>query len=244
MYVINSSDAFLIENINSGSTSMVSNVAGEAIGIPSATTFSQASLSGISVLRQTGQSSSGPIVHIATGSADGKGTMTVNDNQNNAGTFTTSSTALNFTVASSGRVTFTGGSTPPVLYLYGQNQGFLIGTDPNVTFGILGPQATDPFSNTSFSGTYMFGTENPSASTVTMESGVLTANGNGNVTGTSDQSSSAGLTQDQSLNFTYTFPANGVGNVGSGTTGILISGNKLVFINNSSTNPTINVVEK
>jgi hypothetical protein len=29
--------------------------------------------------------------------------MTVNDNQNNAGTFTTSSTARNFTVASNGR---------------------------------------------------------------------------------------------------------------------------------------------
>jgi hypothetical protein len=50
--------------------------------------------------------------------------------------------------------------------------------------------------------------------------------------------------QNQSLNLTYSFPANGVGNVGSNTTAILISGNKLVFINNTSANPTITVVEK
>jgi hypothetical protein len=53
-----------------------------------------------------------------------------------------------------------------------------------------------------------------------------------------------GSTQNQSFNFTYSFPTSGVGNVGSGTTAILISGNKLVFINNTSTNPTITVVEK
>jgi hypothetical protein len=95
-----------------------------------------------------------------------------------------------------------------------------------------------------FSGAYLFGTENPSASTVTMESGVPTADGNGNAAGTSDQSSSRGLTQNQGFNLTYSFPTNGVGNVGSGTTAILVSGNKLVFINNTSTNPTITVVEK
>ena len=90
----------------------------------------------------------------------------------------------------------------------------------------------------------MFGVENPTTSTVTMESGAQTADGNGNAVGTSDQSSSAGLMQNQSLNLTYTFPAYGVGIVGSGTTVILISGNKLVFINNTSTAPTITVVEQ
>jgi hypothetical protein len=234
MYMTNSSDVFLVSDI----------VDGEAFGIPAATTFSQASLSGISVLRQTAQSSNGPIVDIAIASADGKGALTVNDNINNAGTFTTSSTAFTYAVASNGRVTLTGGSNPPVLYLYGQNQGFLVGTDPDATFGILEPQAAGPFSNASFSGAYTFGIENPSASTVTMDSGVVTAEGNGNAAGTSDQSSSTGLAQNQSFNFTYAFQANGVGNVGSGTTAVLISGNKLVFINNTSTNPTITVVEK
>lgn len=240
-YVLNSGDAFLIANNNNRDA--VQGV-GEAIGIPSGTAFTQASLNGASVLRETAQSSGGLVVDIATVSADGKGAMTVNDNTNNAGTFSSSSTALNYIVASNGRVTITGSSTPPVIYLYGQNQGFLVGTDPDVTFGILEPQAPGPFSNASFSGAYMFGTENPTASTVTLESGVITSDGKGNAAGTVDQSSPTGLTQNQALSFTYSISANGTGNVGSGTTAILISGNKLVFINNTSSNPTITVVEQ
>lgn len=235
-YMINRSDAFLVV------FSDVWAAGGEAIGIPSGTTFTQGSLSGAGVLRDTARSSSSPIVDVATVSSNGTGAMTVNDNINNAGAFTSSSTALNYVVSSNGRVALTGGSTPPVIYLYGENQGFLVGTDADVTFGILEPQAAGPFSNASFSGTYTLGTENPSASTVTMESGVVTADGNGNAAGTADEST--GLTQNQSLNFIYSIPANGTGNVGSNTTAIMISGNKLVFINNTSTNPTITVVEK
>jgi hypothetical protein len=238
VYLINSGDAFLIVNND------VWGAAGEAFGVPSTTTFTQASLNGVAVLRETAQTAIGPIVDIATANANGTGTITVNDNINNAGTFTTSGSALNYVVASNGRVALSGGTTPPVLYLYGPNQGFLVGTDANVSFGILEPQAAGPFSKASFSGAYMLGTENPSARTVTLESGVVTADGKGNAAGISDQSSSAGLAQNQGLNFTYTFAADGTGNIGSGTTAILISGNKLVFINNASPNPTITVVEK
>lgn len=67
--------------------------------------------------------------------------------------------------------------------------------------------------------------------------------GAGNVAGTFDQSNLAGLTQNQSLSLTYSVSANGAGTFGSGTTASLVSGNKLVFINNTST-PAITVVEK
>jgi hypothetical protein len=237
VYMINSGDAFVV-------STDVAVASGEAIGVPSTATFTQASLNGISVLRGTAQSASGPIVDIATANADGKGSLTVNDNVNNAGTFTTGSSLLNYVVASNGRVMTTGGSTPPVLYLYGQNQGFLVGTDPDVTFGIVEPQAAGPFSDASLSGAYMDGTENPSASTVTMESAAVTPDGSGNATGTSDQSSSAGLAQNQPGSLTYSIAADGTGTFGSNTTAILVSGNKLVFISNTSANPTITVVEK
>ena len=238
--------AFVIYMINSGVSFLMSDAgfAGEALAIPSGTAFTQASLNGAAVLRGTGLSSNGPIVDIALATADGKSAMTVNDNINNAGTFTSISTALNFIVAANGRVALTGGSNPPVVYLYGENQGFLVSTDANATFGILESQTAGPFSDSSFSGAYIFGTENSSASSVTIESGVLTADGNGNASGTSDQSTATGSAPEQSLSFTYSFPANGVGNVGSGTTAILISGNKLVFINNTSAAPTVTVVEK
>jgi len=119
-----------------------------------------------------------------------------------------------------------------------------VGTDPDVTFGIVEPQAAGPFSDASLSGAYMDGAENPSASTVTLESAAVTPDGSGNATGTSDQSSSAGLAQNQPVILTYSIAADGRGTFGSNTTAILVSGNKLVFISNTSSSPTITVVDK
>jgi len=236
-YMISSSDALLM-NSNFGE------VSGEAIGVPSAATFTQASLNGASVLRETSQSATGPVVDIALASANGTGAITVNDHIDSAGTFTSDSTPLNYTVAANGRVTTTGGAAPPVLYLYGQNAGFLVGSDPNVSFGILESQAAGPFSATSFSGAYTFGTENPSAGSVALQTGVLVADGISSTSGTSDQSSSAGLVQNQAFSPGFTVTANGTGTLGSGTTAILISGNKLVFLLNPNSTPAITVVEK
>jgi hypothetical protein len=141
-------------------------------------------------------------------------------------------------------VTLTGTTTPPVLYLYGKNQGFLVGTDLAVDFGVFEPQDAGPFNNMSASGAYMFGTENPSASNVTLQSGVPSLDGAGNVTGKSDQSNSTGLTQNQALNFMYNLSSNGKGFFGPNTTVILINANKLVFMDNASATPTITVIEK
>ena len=103
-------------------------------------------------------SAAGPVVDLASLSVDGLGNFTTNDNVNSAGVFATSSTTLSYQVASNGRVTLAGTSTPPILYLYAPNQGFLLGTDANVTFGILEPQTGGPFSDASFSGAYILGT--------------------------------------------------------------------------------------
>lgn len=244
-YMVNASDLFLVNSVvppcGPGCNSQYG---GEAIGIASGTVFSNASLNGLSVLRGTGQATNGPMANVALASANGNSAITLANHINNAGTFATSSSALTYAVDSAGRVTISGGSTPPVLYLYGLNEGFLVGTDGDATFGILEPQAAGPFSDTSFSGAYTFGTEDLLTDTVAGESGVVTADGHGGAPGSGDQSSPAGLAQNQNLNFVYSFPANGVGNVGSGTTAILISDHKLVFISNTSANPTITVVEK
>jgi hypothetical protein len=238
LYQINPMDAFFMLNNDLWGAS------GEAIGIPSGSIFSESSLNGAAVLRETGQSAAGPVVDLATVSADGGGNLTTNDNVNSAGVFTTSSTPLTYQVASNGRVTLAGISTPPVLHLYGPNQGFLLGTDANVTYGILEPQSGSPFSDSSFSGAYTLGTENPSSATVTLESGIVSADGGGNASGTFDQSSSAGIRQNQTLKINYYISGNGTGNMGSGTTAIVISDSKLAFINNTNPNPTISVVEK
>ena len=236
LYMVNSSDIFF------ESTDGI--FSGEGIGVPTGTTFTQASLTSAAVIRKTAQLSAGPIVDIALASSNGTGGINITDNTNNAGTFSSGTTPFTYTVASNGRVTLIGGTKPPVFYLFGQNAGFLVGTDANVEFGIIEPQAAGPFSAASLSGGYTLGTENPSSMTVALESGVATPDGAGNVAGTSDQSSSAGLAQNQNLALSYSVLPNGTGTFGTGTTAILISGSKLVFINNSSATPTITIVEK
>jgi hypothetical protein len=236
LYMVNSSDIFF------ESTDGI--FSGEAIGVPTGTTFTQASLNGVAVIRKTAQLSTGPIVDIALVSANGTGGINITDNTNNAGTFSSGMTPFTYTVASNGRVTLMGGTKPPVIYLYGSNAGFLVGTDTNVEFGFMESQATVTLNAALLSGAYTLGTENPSAVTVSLESGVATPDGAGNVAGTSDQSSSAGLAQNQSFALSYSVLPNGTGTFGTGTTAILISGSKLVFINNTSATPTITAVEK
>src|ERR1700731_4663773 len=236
LYMVSSGDVFFV-GFGPGQHG------GEAVGVLSGTTFTQASLNGTAVFRKTAQST-GPIVDVALASANATGGISITDNTNSAGTFSTGTTAFTYTVASNGRVTLTGGTNPPVLYLYGKNAGFLVGTDANVDFGAIEAQAAGPFNNASLSGAYTLGTENPSTDTAALESAAVTLNGAGTVSGTSDQSSPAGLVQNQNLSLTYSVGANGQGSFGSGTTAILISGNKVVFINNTSVTPTIIVVEK
>ena len=237
LYMVSSGDVFFV-GLGAGQHG------GEAVGVPSGTTFTQTSLNGAGVFRKTAQSITGPIVDVALSSANGTGGISIMDNTNNAGTFSSGTTAFTYTVESNGRVTLTGGTNPPVLYLYGKNAGFLVGTDANVEFGAIEPQAAGPFDNASLSGAYTLGTENPSTDTAALESGAVTLNGAGIVAGILDQSSPAGLVQNQNVSLTYSVGATGAGSFGSGTTAILISGNKAVFINNTSATPTITVVEK
>ena len=234
-YMINSSNVLLM-NVSQP------HIAGEAFGISSGEAFSQSSLNGPSVIRKSGWS-----VDLATASSDGAGSMTTHDNINDHGTFTTSSATFGYEVAANGRVTLTGGSSPPVLYLVGQNLGFLIGTDPQVlTLGFIEPQAVGPFSNASLSGGFLLGTEVMESFGGSVESGVVNLDGAGNTTGTSDQSSSnaPGLEQNKPFNSTYSISADGTGTFGSDTTAILISESKLVYISNTSPVPTVTVVEK
>ena len=236
LYMVSNNEVFL--------ASPSPNYIGEAVAVPAGTILTQISLNGAAVFRKTAQLTTGPIVDIALATANGTGGITIKDNLNNAGTFTQSSTPLTYSVSSNGRVTLMGGTNPPVLYLYGPNEGFLVGTDTNVESGIVEPQAAGPFNLATLSGPYIFGTENASASTDTLETGVAALDGAGNVVGTMDESSSAGMVQNQNVAIPYTLAADGTGSFGSGTTAILVSGNKLVFINNTSATPTITVVEK
>jgi Abnormal spindle-like microcephaly-assoc'd, ASPM-SPD-2-Hydin len=234
-YMIDSDEALL-------TNTQQPHLAGKAIGIPSGQAFSQSSLLGPSVIR-----TSGFAAELATASSDGIGFITTHDNINSQGTFTTSSTTYAYQVAASGRVTLTGGISPPVLYLVGQNRGFLIGTDPQVlTLGFIEPQAAGPFSNASLSGGFVLGTELNVLYGGTVESGLVNLDGAGSATGTTDRSSSdgSGLQQNLPFNSTYAVSADGTGFFGTDTFAVLISANKLAYISKTSPTPTVTMVER
>ena len=104
--------------------------------------------------------------------------------QSSTGTY-----AIDTSGAKTGRVTLTGfsaqfGATPPVLYLDGPNAGYLVGTDPQVTSGLMEIQSGSPYNNASVDGNYAGGSIWPAISGVTNSVTSLFANGIGNITGT------------------------------------------------------------
>ena len=85
-----------------------------------------------------------------------------------------------YSVAANGRVTLSSSfeTNPPILYLVGRNQAFVVGTDSLVTSGILDAQSSPPFTNLSILGTYLGGTVTPALSSVTNAASWAFSDGN------------------------------------------------------------------
>jgi hypothetical protein len=82
------------------------------------------------------------------------------------------------------------------MYLVSQNQAFIVGTDPAVTFGFMDQQSGAPFSDTSLSGTYAGGSFAPADPAVSNIVSIAVA-GPGAVNFTTDVSNTGGLSQTQ-----------------------------------------------
>jgi hypothetical protein len=124
-----------------------------------------------------------------------------------------------------GRVLLAGfGGTPPVLYLVNQNQAFLVGTDGNVTSGVLAPQAAGttgvPLSNVSVLGAYVGGSVLPTLPALTNQVDWLFSDGNGNIN-ISQDSSGPGGPQTNQFAVTYQVDATGRAPVESNPGGTL-----------------------
>ena len=132
----------------------------------------------VRTLSGLGTTGTGAKVDIGLFDADGAGNSTYSSQYNDEGTFANASAAGTYSAAQSGRVliNLTGA---PVSYLIGPNAGFAIGTNAKVSFGSFEAQASGPFSDGSFSGTYIFGTESTVLQETTVGSGALTADGSG-----------------------------------------------------------------
>jgi hypothetical protein len=127
-----------------------------------------------------------------------------NNNTSPTGAIQTSSGT--YSVASTnGRTILTGtglASSDPVLYLVQANQGFLVGTDPAVTFGFMKGQSPP----LALSGIYAGGSIAPILPGPSGEVDAASADGSGTLTLTYYASTSGGLLANQSLILGYSSP--------------------------------------
>jgi hypothetical protein len=136
--------------------------------------FTDSSLHGVGVIEVTGTDVSGgsPVSEAEAGllTTDGDGGGSISIDQNDWGTLTHFTRSGTYTVdANTGRVPLSPSfeTNPPVLYLVGQNQAYVVGTDSLVTSGVLDAQSGSGFTNGSIIGTNLGGTVSPALSSDT-----------------------------------------------------------------------------
>jgi hypothetical protein len=185
-------------------------------------TFSNASLNGISVLNDSSLqvNSPGPntvTTLIGTLTTDGSGGLNILAWQNNGAAAQNATGSATVQVAANGRVTFTtnAGANEPVFWLVGNNEGFLLGANANVESGFFEPQTA----TTVTTGTpYAFGSIDPELVGTDQEVGVATFSG-GNVTGTTDDNFNGTVTPGTAFGpLTYSVSGTGLGSIPSGCT--------------------------
>jgi hypothetical protein len=150
--------------------------------------FSGASLPSASVLQMNGLKVIGvgntiPDITAGIGTSDGKSNLTLNYDEYVGTLSTNQSLALTYTVdAGTGRVATTASSgAAPILYLIDGTRAFVLGTDTSASSGILEQQSGASFTAASFKGNYLGGGLPLLTLATVNETGVVAADGNGNV---------------------------------------------------------------
>ena len=212
-YVVSASELLAIE---------IDQVAGQGRRLVSGSILKQtgsfqASSLGASVFEttalETSASSATPQSQVGLLTAPTTGNLTISADQNSGGTLSSLSKSGTYSVASNGRVTLmnSGIATPdPVLYLVGQNQGFIIGSDPGVIFGFLESQ-TPPFTAASLSGTYAGGSIVPTTAGANNQVDFANADGVSTVTFNTEANGPGGLNPNQSSTGSYSLASSGRG---------------------------------
>jgi hypothetical protein len=205
-YYIVDTNRVLVVEIDTGSVPTVSGTMlaqSGSLGAPSLTdaVFETTALSSGTALSQLGVITTDDVSMLET-SFDKSSGGTI---QSSSGTYSVDSTTGRTTLSSSGLST----PTDPVLYLVQPNEGFLVGTDPAVTFGFIKAQT----STSGPSGTFAGGSIPPTLSGRSGEVEAVTASA-GSLTGAFDASTSGGLLESQNLNTAFTAPvSNGRGTI-------------------------------
>ncbi len=256
-YVVSADELFFIElETCSNICSDKSGISGTALR-QSGGPFSAASLNGTSVFNLTSAGSgvaNGGTVAVGLDSFGGDGTFSETREMNNAGVITTASTVTGtYTVDTDGLGRGSiglPGSSLRALYLAGPGKAFVISLG-SYEAGSFEPQTGGPFSNASLSGNYEVGTLPWDFNWVfDPTSGVLTADGAGNLTGTTDGHGGTGI----SMSGNYSVAPNGrtamrIGNSDGSTSNWVfypVSPSKAVGIDvdPETVNSAIRIIEK
>lgn len=110
-----------------------------------------------------------------------------------------------------------------------------ISSDTNASLGVFATQPAATYSNSSLSGNFFLGSNEPGDNTVPDLSGVASIS-SGSLKGTQDASASTGLTTGTAFNASLSISANGSGNLGANTVAVT-NGTVLYFINEADSAP-------
>lgn len=184
------------------------------------TVLNNSALNGVSVATGTGLATNATVfAGFLTG--DGNGNASVSYNENNGGAISTPSFSSGYSVLTSGRVKLTSGLGPRIaaLYLTGQGQGFLIGSDTAATLGLLELQTgVPPFGPPSFEGGFTIGTPFTAENQVADILGQITADGANHLQGVVDIFASSGTPSlGQTFGGAFSMAASGQGQLTTNT---------------------------
>jgi len=217
--------------------------------------FDNSALNATSVVQVSGFSAVnlGPDASVGVAISDGIRAITVVLDTNSAGTFTPLLSANGtYVVSPNGRVTTSSlGSGFAILYLIDSNRGLVLGTGESAAFGSFDPQIGAPFMDASLSGPFFFGMEGAQPISRVIGVGSINFDGRALYSGMEDDSTPTGLSPNQSFTgIPYSFfpyaaqPGRGTLDSSGNTTGYIVSGTKLVYINTMAARPRVVVVEK
>jgi hypothetical protein len=157
IYIVSATEAFLIgSDPVTDSVPLYSGVTAQQMGAP----FSKASMNGVFVYTTQGAVNSGANAGLADSSAglislDGAGNFSVSGDENMASAISQPNFSGNYDIDTNGRVTLTGGVTPPVIYL-SRDVGFIVGTDDSASGGTFQKQSQDAVEKTTLDGTVSY----------------------------------------------------------------------------------------
>jgi hypothetical protein len=261
LYAVSSSDAFFMTSDSQTSNTIIGGEALKQSGTPFTTTPLSGNYIGYqSSLGNTPGDSATTLLLITPSGGNISGTQLRND----SGTFSRNSISATYSVTAAGRMTIPasgGNNNPPIFYLVSSSQLFILDAGSNAATGFFQSQSGSPFTNSSASGTYAFGTIDPEAANSSVSLGVAVftpANPAGSIQVTNDDNGSGSQNLGQSQTFSYTVDSTGLGLIPASGTSCsitvtpitcqtafyIISPTKAVVMDLQSNNPKIQLADK